>query len=156
MELKSLPVVQNMSNVIPNGGQILSMFPDPMGSYDKLSAIQCPVLIMHSERDEVVPIAQARECFARLTGKQKVLKAFQQSGHNDVITRHTAEYFQLASQLLARGLLPPLGDLSQLGALSAKELKRLVEAHGLSAVGCLEKADLLAKLAPLASGAPPQ
>lgn len=60
-----------------------------------------------------------------------------------------AEYFRLAQQLIARGLLPPLGDMQQLQQLSVKELKRLVEAHGLSSVGCLEKGDLLAKLEPL-------
>lgn len=89
MELKSLPVVQSMSNMIPNGSQILSIFPDPLGSYDKLSVVTCPVLIMHSQQDEVVPFAQAQECHKRLTScKQKTLRCFPNSGHNDVISRH--------------------------------------------------------------------
>lgn len=91
MELKSLPVVQQMSNVIPNGSQILSIFPDPLGSYDKLAVVTCPVLSLHSLQDEVVPYAQAQECHNRLVNcKQKTLKGFAQSGHNDVISRHMA------------------------------------------------------------------
>lgn len=42
--------------------------------------------------------------------------------------------------------------MQQLQQLSVKELKRLVEAHGLSSIGCLEKGDLLAKLEPLLEG----
>ena len=101
---------------------------------------------MHSEADEVVPYSQAQKAFELLTCEKKQIKAFRGTGHNDIFTRHQAEYFALVKAFVGRCLLAPLGTREELQALPAKELKRLIEAHGLSAVGLFEKTELVDRL----------
>ena len=103
--------------------------------------------MLHSEADEVVPFAQAQQALSKLTScKRKQLKAFKDTGHNNIFSSHLAEYFCLVRAFVHGCLLPPLGDRAELSAMSAKELKGLVMAYGLSSAGLLEKSDFVDRL----------
>ena len=74
----------------------------PLGSASKITA---PILLLHGERDPVVPVAQAREMATRLeeAGRQVTFQRIPEAGHLIPITevRKAAEEF-LASHLSPR------------------------------------------------------
>jgi hypothetical protein len=56
---------------------------DRYDSLAKIAAVRVPVLVMHGEQDEVVPVAQGRRLYAR-ANEPKELKLFPRGRHNDL------------------------------------------------------------------------
>lgn len=92
MEWATLPLVQQLSQKVPNGSSLLSMLPDPLQTLSKLRHIQCPVLVMHGEKDQIVPISQGEQCFSGLGSKLKRFKRLPRANHNDLYQTHPHEY----------------------------------------------------------------
>ena len=77
------------------GGGVLEMLPEPFATLDKMAAVSCPTLVMHGDKDEIVPIQQGIECHEKCASNQKVLKRWAQAGHNDIILHFDHEWSPL-------------------------------------------------------------
>ncbi len=51
---------------------------------EKIQSITIPTLVMHGERDELIPLARALEFYETLTTKEKTLETIPGAGHNDI------------------------------------------------------------------------
>ncbi len=60
----------------------------------KVQAITLPILAIHGERDELIPIGRAVEFFDLLTTPNKHLERIPRAGHNDILWVGTDQYLQ--------------------------------------------------------------
>jgi fermentation-respiration switch protein FrsA (DUF1100 family) len=58
--------------------------PDAYPSLSRIREIECPLLVMHGEQDEIVPVEQGRALF-EAAPEPKRLHLFPGAGHNDLI-----------------------------------------------------------------------
>ena len=106
--------------------------------------------MLHSEADEIVPFTQGQRALrAAALSRDKLLHAFQQSGHNDIVARHREVYTRVLSAFLqqASGVeAAPAEDEAALRALPVRELRLRLAARGIEAKNCIEKSDFVALL----------
>lgn len=62
------------------------LVPDAYPSLRRIRAVECPVLVMHGERDEIVPVEQGRALYEAAPGPKR-LHLFPGAGHNDLLDR---------------------------------------------------------------------
>ena len=70
-------------------------------SLGRIGRARAPLLILHGDRDEVVPYEQGRRLFAA-AGEPKTFHAVRGAGHNDLALVGGAPYFEAWSRFLAR------------------------------------------------------
>ncbi len=147
MDVRALPLVAQMAGMMGDGAaDALRTLPDPLGSLDKLRRIRCPLLVLHSEADEIVPFSQAQSCHQASAAADKTLHRFVNSGHNDIVATHTAVYTRLLTDFLRKASgapAPEPEDEATLRALSVKELKLRLQLRGLDGKHCIEKIDFV-------------
>jgi len=68
-----------------------ALVPDAYPSLDRIPGLECPLLLMHGDSDEIVPLEQGRRLFGAAP-EPKRLHVFHGLGHNDVLTRAGAEW----------------------------------------------------------------
>ncbi|MBT5264118.1 MAG: alpha/beta hydrolase [Rhodospirillaceae bacterium] len=56
---------------------------DPFDSMARIAKVTAPLLILHGERDDLIPVTHGRQLFVAAT-EPKTLKLYADSGHNDV------------------------------------------------------------------------
>lgn len=59
----------------------------------RLAAIRVPTLVIHGERDEIVPLEAAVDLFERLPSPEKELVVVPGAGHNDLLWVGAEQYF---------------------------------------------------------------
>ena len=147
MDVRALPLVAQLSGMLGEGAaDALRTLPDPLGSLDKLRRITCPLLVLHSEADEIVPFSQAQSCYQASAAAEKVLHRFTNSGHNDIVPKHMEVYSRLLSEFLRKASgapAPEPEDEATLRSLSVKELKLRLQFRGLDGRHCIEKSDFV-------------
>lgn len=99
-ECGTLVVESGMSSAADMAGTILPWLPhflrkltkNKLDSAAKISRVRCPVLVVHGDRDEIIPVEQGRRLFdAALEPKQ--LKIVGGAGHNDLSVVGGEAYF---------------------------------------------------------------
>ena len=147
MDVRALPLVAQLSGMLGDGAaDALRSLPDPLGSLDKLRHVTCPLLVLHSEADEIVPFAQAQSCHQASAAADKTLHRFANSGHNDIVAKHAAVYSRLLTDFIRRASgapAPEPEDEATLRSLSVKELKIRLQLRGLDGRHCIEKSDFV-------------
>ena len=148
MDVRALPLVAQLAGMMgPGAAEALRVLPDPLASLDKLRQVACPLLVLHSEADEIVPFSQGRSCLQACASADKMLHAFKDgSGHNDIVARHQSIYTRLLTDFLRKASgapAPAPEDEATLRALSVKELKLRLQLRGLDGRHCIEKADFV-------------
>lgn len=75
---------------------------------EKMARVTIPVLILHAEKDAIIPISDAEALFLAARDPHKVFLRVPHAGHNDIQVRAGASYFDAISELLERvgGQLP--------------------------------------------------
>jgi pimeloyl-ACP methyl ester carboxylesterase len=68
----------------------------------KLRSIELPVLMIHGELDELIPLAAARETLERLGSTRKQLEVIPRAGHNDLWWLGRRRYFDALAAFIAR------------------------------------------------------
>ncbi|MBI5949031.1 MAG: alpha/beta hydrolase [Chloroflexi bacterium] len=68
----------------------------------KIAAIRLPVLLIHGEQDELIPVAHARLLYDLLAGTERELVVIPGAGHNDLLWLGIAPYFQAIRSFVAR------------------------------------------------------
>ena len=84
--------------VVPAG-----LVPDAYPTLDRVRRLRCPVLILHGDRDEIVPVSHGRELFAAAVGSKR-LEIVPGAGHNDLLMVSGAAYGETVAAW-ARGFL---------------------------------------------------
>jgi len=102
MDIRSLPLVQQMSFMLPGGPELLKQLPDPLGTLDKLANVVLPTLVMHGDQDEIVPVDQGHKCHDGIKAEAKTLHIFAGAGHNDVQAMHGQEYMEEMGAFLVK------------------------------------------------------
>jgi fermentation-respiration switch protein FrsA (DUF1100 family) len=72
--------------------------------------MRAPLLVLHGDRDEIVPLAQARALFAAAP-EPKLMHVFAGIGHNDLIELAGAEFARVIASWASR--LPPSPGLER-------------------------------------------
>jgi pimeloyl-ACP methyl ester carboxylesterase len=61
-----------------------ALIPDAYPTVRRIPRLSAPLLVLHGDRDEIVPLAQARAMFAAAP-EPKLMHVFSGAGHNDLI-----------------------------------------------------------------------
>ncbi|MFB3145797.1 MAG: alpha/beta hydrolase [Nitrospirales bacterium] len=72
---------------------------DPFFSIEKIPRITAPVLFIHGEQDDIVPIGLGRKLFDQCRSP-KTWKTISGAGHNDLIQRAGAQYWEAIQAFL--------------------------------------------------------
>lgn len=157
--IKDLPMLAPLSMMIPNGQQMLQMVPEPLGTLDKMASLQLPLLIIHGEKDEIVPLAQAVAAHGRCPATDKTFERVAGAGHNDLLM-HAAERYFKAVQVVVDKVASGGGGGGGGGAaaaaasmasedvpgMSVKEIKAALTARSVDFSRCVEKSELVSLL----------
>ena len=68
-----------------------SLVPDAYPTLRRIRELECPVLVMHGDRDDIVPVEQGRALF-EAAPEPKRLHLFPGAGHNDLLNRAGREW----------------------------------------------------------------
>ena len=68
-----------------------ALIPDAYPSARRIHALRAPLLVLHGERDDIVPVAQGRALFDAAP-KPKRMRVFPGVGHNDLVPSAGAEF----------------------------------------------------------------
>ena len=79
--------------------------PDAYPSLRLIPRLRAPLLVLHGDRDEIVPLRQGQALFAAAP-EPKQLRVFPRKGHNDLVVLAGPEYAAAIADWV-RGL-PPL------------------------------------------------
>jgi alpha-beta hydrolase superfamily lysophospholipase len=69
---------------------------------ERIKQIFLPTLIMHGERDSLVPLENAREIYRHLGSKEKKLLVIPSATHNDIMGVGFKDYFKAIRQFVER------------------------------------------------------
>lgn len=68
----------------------------------KIAGITMPVLMLHGERDTLIPLEQARAIEALLRNAERSLVVVPGAGHNDILWSGRAQYFEAIDAFVTR------------------------------------------------------
>ncbi len=81
---------------LPLGGLLRTRYP----SLERIAQVRAPVLVVHGDRDQVVPLAQARQLYEAAAEPKRFL-VVEGAGHNDVATVGGQRYLEALRDLIA-------------------------------------------------------
>jgi fermentation-respiration switch protein FrsA (DUF1100 family) len=67
--------------------------PDPVASLDKVAKLDLPLLVIHGNRDSLIPVSEGQALFDASPSARKTIKRFPGAGHNDLMA-YAEEYFE--------------------------------------------------------------
>jgi len=74
----------------------------PLYNARKLHHIHTPLLILHGQRDTVVPATHAQDLYNASPSSDKTLTIIEKAGHNDMLIVNPARYFDAIRQFLQK------------------------------------------------------
>lgn len=80
--------------------QMQASLPDPIGNLRKMTKVKLPVLIIHGERDTLIPVANGQRLYDATPSSNKQIARLVGAGHNDLLLK-TVEYFGAIHEFLA-------------------------------------------------------
>ncbi len=72
---------------------------DGFGNLEKIDQVRLPTLIIHGERDWIIPIGDARALFEASPAAEKKLVKVPGAGHNDLMMIGRRAYFGAIAEL---------------------------------------------------------
>jgi hypothetical protein len=72
------------------------------GNLEKMRRVSLPLLILHAERDQIIPIADAELLHEAAQDPERVFVRVPRAGHNDIQLQAGASYFEHIGALLGR------------------------------------------------------
>lgn len=94
MSILGLPMVQELGSMMPDMLRMLGAAPDPLATLTEMQQVTVPTLIIHGDRDEIVPVGQAVQAHKRCTSNAKRLVRYSRSSHNDLRSMARVAYFE--------------------------------------------------------------
>jgi hypothetical protein len=74
-----------------------SLVPDAYPSLPRINQLECPLLVMHGDQDEIVPVEQGKALFEAAPGPKR-LHLFPGAGHNDLLNRAGREWAETIAE----------------------------------------------------------
>jgi alpha-beta hydrolase superfamily lysophospholipase len=84
--------------------RLLSWLPDLFGNLRKMRKIQLPLLIIHGEKDRVLPVRNGQNLYEASPTATKTLCRLPDVGHNDLFVRSIDAYFAAISEFVNANL----------------------------------------------------
>jgi alpha-beta hydrolase superfamily lysophospholipase len=81
---------------------LLSNLPDPIGNLRKIETIHLPLLVIHGERDSLIPVANGQALYDSASTEQKRILRIPGAGHNDLLFYGIEPYFAAIAQFIAQ------------------------------------------------------
>jgi pimeloyl-ACP methyl ester carboxylesterase len=78
-----------------------SLIPDAYPTVRRIARLRAPLLVLHGDRDDIVPLAQARTVFAAAP-EPKLIHVFTGAGHNDLLELAGAEFARVIASWASR------------------------------------------------------
>jgi fermentation-respiration switch protein FrsA (DUF1100 family) len=85
-----------------------ALIPDAYPTVRRVRDLHAPLLVLHGDRDEIVPLSQGRAVFEAAPGPKRMY-VFPGRGHNDLVPRAGAEFAQVIASWVS-GLQPPAAN----------------------------------------------
>ena len=82
-----------------------SLIPDAYPTVRRIRDLRAPLLVLHGDRDDIVPLSQGRALFEAAPGPKRI-HVFPGAGHNDLLSLAGAEFGQVIASW-ASGLQRP-------------------------------------------------
>jgi fermentation-respiration switch protein FrsA (DUF1100 family) len=79
---------------------------DAFRNVEKVRAFEKPCLIIHGERDQLIPFAEGQTLFDACKAKKKKLLMIPDADHNDLFYRGIDEYLQAVKELVQKAAKP--------------------------------------------------
>lgn len=67
--------------------------PDPMGNLDKMRDIRTPLLVIHGENDQLIPVSNGQALYDASPAENKRILRVRHAGHNDLLMVEPDAYF---------------------------------------------------------------
>ncbi len=93
----ALPLLARLG--LPAG--VLGSIPDPIGNARKMGAVDLPLLVIHGERDTLIPVANGQALYDASPAARKRLLRIPEAGHNDLLFVGWEAYFQAIAAFIA-------------------------------------------------------
>jgi hypothetical protein len=81
---------------------LLANLPDPLGNAAKIAEINLPLLVIHGERDNLIPVANGQALYDASPAAQKRLLRVPRAGHNDLLMVAPDHYFGAIAYFLTQ------------------------------------------------------
>jgi len=79
---------------------LLGNIPDPIGNVSKMQEIDLPLLVIHGEKDTLIPVRNEQELFDASPSAHKNFLQIPNAGHNDLLYIGLPDYFAAIAELL--------------------------------------------------------
>jgi uncharacterized protein len=73
---------------------------DPVGNRAKMSKLDLPLLVIHGERDNLLPVTHGQALYDASPSKQKEILRVPRAGHNDLLYQEADPYFAAIKRLI--------------------------------------------------------
>jgi alpha-beta hydrolase superfamily lysophospholipase len=74
-------------------GRAFTWLPGLFDTRRKIAQLSLPLLVIHGERDRIIPVGQGQMLFESSPAQHKVLMRVPNAGHNDLVAKASASYF---------------------------------------------------------------
>jgi fermentation-respiration switch protein FrsA (DUF1100 family) len=81
--------------------EVLAGLPDPIGNARKIAEIGLPLLVIHGERDSLIPVANGQALHDASPAADKRILRIPGAGHNDLLMADPDGYFAAIAQFLS-------------------------------------------------------
>ncbi len=110
--LKGLIIESGFAHVIPLlirlglPDAMLASLPDPVGNARKMAGIQLPLLVIHGEEDNLIPVSNGQAIYDASPAPNKRILRVPDAGHNDLLMVAPQDYFAAIAAFVT-GIIPP-------------------------------------------------
>jgi hypothetical protein len=80
--------------------QLFGNVPDPIGNVPKMKKLDLPLLVIHGERDTLIPVANGQVLYDASPSARKNILRIPNAGHNDLLYVGMPDYFAAIAELL--------------------------------------------------------
>jgi fermentation-respiration switch protein FrsA (DUF1100 family) len=80
---------------------MLGSIPDPIGNVHKIRTLELPLLVIHGERDTLIPVANGQTLYDASPAPHKRILRVAGAGHNDLLLSGLDQYFGAISQFIS-------------------------------------------------------
>jgi alpha-beta hydrolase superfamily lysophospholipase len=80
---------------------MLGNIPDPIGNVQKMQSLHLPLLVIHGERDTLIPIANGQALYDASPSVLKRIARIAGAGHNDLLLNDHAKYFGAIAEFIS-------------------------------------------------------
>lgn len=86
------------------GAPVLNHLPDPIGNERKMREISLPLLVIHGERDQLIPVENGQALYDASPSPRKRIVRVQGAGHNDLLLYAADRYFGAIREFVAEAI----------------------------------------------------